>query len=53
MSQKENGLTRKIEALNDRLYTRIRKNQEVLDNMDTGALCVEVTARLKAFFKIK
>ena len=53
MSQKKNGLTRRIEAFNDRLYTRIRKNQEVLDNMGTGALCVEATERLKAFFKIK
>lgn len=53
MAQKKTGLAGKMEAINHRLYTRVRKNQEILDNAGAEALFVEAAERLKVFFKIK
>jgi hypothetical protein len=53
MAQNQNDLAKKIEAFNDRLCVRLKKNQEILDNMGAGAVCVDTIERLKAIFKIK
>ena len=53
MAQNKNDWTGKIETFNNRLYVRLKKNQEILDNMGAVALCVDAIASMKAIFKIK
>ena len=53
MARSKNDWAGKIEAFNDRLCVRLKKNQEILDNMGAKVLCVDTISHLKAIFKIK
>ena len=53
MARSKNDWAGKIETFNNRWYARLKKNQEILDNMGAEVLCVDTISHLKAIFKIK